>query len=73
MKTCETSRFKNGVLYVVTEGHGKTVWARFVRFGKQMPNRAGGAAFVQAAREQEKVAGPERTEVLVNRGKELFV
>ncbi len=31
-------------------------WYKYVRFGKSVRNRAGGPAFVEASREQEKMA-----------------
>lgn len=73
-RTALTTVYKNGVLYVVHEARGtKTVFARFVRFGKTKANRVGGAAFREAAREQERVAGVPCIETLVNRQQEVYV
>ena len=49
-----TSPGKFGVLYEIINGtDGKIVWEKFVAFGKRPAYRAGGAAFVRAAHEQE--------------------
>ena len=55
----------HGVSYSVLLGpvlpNTTCVWNRTVLFGKDAPHRAGGAAFVHAAREQERIASWCRT------------
>lgn len=73
MRTAETTTFKNGVLYVVHEGPGKTIWVTFVRFGRRKFDRPGGPAFQNAAREQERAAGVPCDEVMINKSEELYI
>jgi len=48
-----------GVQYTVLCAE-EVLWERFVPFGHNRANRAGGAAFVEAAREQERLAAGSR-------------
>jgi hypothetical protein len=50
-----TERSRTGITYSVLAG-GKRLWTRTVLFGMTRAQRAGGQAFVLAAREQEHVA-----------------
>lgn len=52
MTSVKTDR---GIRYAVMVS-GKEIWQREVRFGHAKSNRAGGSAFIDAAREQERVA-----------------
>ena len=52
MTTCVES---DGIRYRVRRGD-VVLWERFVRFGKGRHHRAGGAAFIEAAREQQREA-----------------
>ena len=45
----------DGIRYRVKRGD-VVLWERFVRFGKGRRNRAGSAAFIEAAREQQREA-----------------
>jgi len=51
-----TERERYGVRYKVVR-RGKVVWERFESFSAKGRNRAGGPAFQEAAREQERIAG----------------
>ena len=44
------------VHYTVETETGETIWTRLVYFGKDRQHRAGGPAFQEAAREQERQA-----------------
>lgn len=55
MTVKRTRRFAYGMLYEVLV-NGITVWSQSVVFGRERAFRAGGEAFVEAAREQEKIA-----------------
>lgn len=72
-KVAITTRFKNGILYVVQFANGDHKWVHFVRFGRAKPNRAGGPAFVAAAQMQEREAGEPHTESIVNRSNEVYI
>jgi hypothetical protein len=55
MKIARTTNRPKGVLYEVYESETKkVVWARYIPFGKNKRNRAGGPAFVEAAHTQEQ-------------------
>lgn len=58
IESCEQDA--EGVHYRVVVA-GKTCWYRYVRFGQTRQNRAGGPAFVDAAREQSAQAACYRT------------
>lgn len=49
------TRTDTGMVYTVTR-NGQLWWETTVRFGRSKTNRAGGPAFQQAAREQDRQA-----------------
>jgi hypothetical protein len=60
---CTTEIRRTGVHYAVRK-RGELVWERFVKFGKMSIHRAGGYAFREAAKEQERQAGPTFVEII---------
>ena len=46
----------DGVFYGVVNESGELIWHKFVAFGQTDVNCAGGYAFREAAREQERIA-----------------
>lgn len=61
--SCTTTIRKNGVHYTVSNG-GVLVWERIVHFGTDKLHRPGGFAFREAAREQDRIAGPRYIETI---------
>lgn len=58
-----TTRTAHGVDYkVIDDATGDVIWTKGVRFGRGRYAGVGGRAFVDAAREQERVALAHRTE-----------
>lgn len=52
---CTTTHGDEGIAYEI-HVNGKPEWKRYVAFGRKTANRAAGAAFQDAAREQDRRA-----------------